>query len=128
MEQLLVPNGQICNILPFVDPLFTENARETLKRAIETFAARGEQYGDTWRDCQHLTLRAVFTELLGQELPFEICDCIAAAVLCDVKYQRLQGGWHEDHLIDGINYQAYLVEAMRRLRTNESCEPMDCPE
>ncbi len=96
-------------------PLFAENAGATLERAIEVFTTRGNQYGDTWRDCQWLTLRAVAAELAERKIS-GVYDCIAAAVLCDLKYQRLQGGWNEDHLVDGINYQAYLVEAMRKVR------------
>lgn len=92
--------------------LFEENALATLDRVKSTFTERGQQYGDTWRDCQWLALRAVAFQL-GVAIPPECLRPLAAAVLVDVKYQRLQGGFKDDHLVDGIAYAANLAEEMR---------------
>jgi hypothetical protein len=96
-------------------PLFEENASVTLSRAQRIFRERGDQYGDTWRHCQHLTLRAVYKEITGDELPLAWCAALACAAFCDVKYQRNEGGYREDTLDDQINYLAFLAEEMRKL-------------
>lgn len=96
-------------------PLFEQRVTETLKRATDTFRTRGDQYGDTWRDCQWLKLRAVLFTTLGLKISPAQCRAIALASLGDVKYQRMQGGYAEDHLIDGINYDAALASEMREV-------------
>lgn len=95
-------------------PLFEENADATLERVRATYAERGTQYGDTWRNSQHLILRAAYQELTGAELPLKYCDAIASAVLCDIKYQRNEGGYKDDTLVDAIAYTAYHAESMRK--------------
>ena len=105
--------------MPPTVPLFEQNAGATLSGCIRTFRQRGEEYGDTWAHSQHLTLRAVFKELTGDELPLRICRALAAAVLVDVKYQRMEGRFKGDSLVDGINYAAFLVEEMRKLKEED---------
>lgn len=100
-------------------PLFEENVNATLGRCQNVFRDRGNQYGDTWRNSQHLTLRAAYKEITGDELPLAWCRALAAAVLVDVKQQRLEGGYRDDSLVDGINYQAFLAEEMRKLSGDE---------
>lgn len=100
-------------------PLFAARADATLDRVRDTYAGRGLQYGDTWRDCQWLMLRAVVRRAGMGNLCAAECRRIAAAVLCDVKYQRMMGGFNDDHLIDGIAYQALLAEEMKE-GTDES--------
>lgn len=95
-------------------PLFAARANATLNRARDTYSVRGAQYGDTWRDCQWLTLRAVSGRLFVGRLTDSECRRLAAAVLVDVKHQRMQGGYKDDNLIDGINYAALLAEEMRQ--------------
>jgi len=92
--------------------LFKENAVATLAQVHETFCQRGGEYGDTWRNCQWLAVKAV-ARRLGITLTTEQARKIAAAVLVDVKYQRLEGGYKEDSLIDGIAYEANLVAEMK---------------
>jgi hypothetical protein len=96
-------------------PLFEENASATLARVQRIFRERGEEYGDTWRHSQYLILRAVYKEIFGEALESRFCAALAAAVLCDVKYQRNEGGYNQDSLDDGINYMAFLAEEMRKI-------------
>ncbi len=95
-------------------PLFTERASVSLDRARAIYETRGDQYSDDWRDRRMVTLQAV-----SKELGIVICPlhekAIAAAVMCDIKYWRGLGGYKDDHLIDGINYQAYLAQEMRAI-------------
>lgn len=98
--------------------LFESNAEATIKRVQATFRERGGEYGDTWEDCQWLALRAVAKER-GVTIPGDSLRAIAAAVLVDVKYQRLQGGWKDDSVIDGIAYQANLAEEMQPVKQPE---------
>lgn len=98
-------------------PLFEQRCKATFDAACATFRERGDQYGDTWRDCQWLALRAVIFQMFGLGLKPTTgqCRALAAAALVDVKHQRFQGGWNPDHAIDGINYQALLAEEMRQI-------------
>ncbi len=106
-------------------PLFDQRVTATLARCTDTFRSRGDQYGDTWRDCQHLALRAILFTMWGIKLSDTQCRALASAVLVDVKYQRLEGGYTEDHLIDGINYQAFLADEMREVYAAASPPPLD---
>lgn len=56
--------------------------------------------------------------LTGKLLPIEQYRAISSAALVDVKYQRLEGGWNPDHLVDGINYMAFLHDEMREIIAN----------
>ncbi len=94
-------------------PLFESNACASIKRVIDTFTQRGAEYGDTWRNSQHLMLRAVFKRF-GVVVPDSILNAIACAVLVDVKVQRTEGGYKDDSLIDLIAYAAFLAEEMRQ--------------
>lgn len=100
-------NGHECGI-----PLFEKRVTATLASCTDTFRSRGDQYGDTWAHCQHLALRAVLFQMFGLKPTPTQCRAMAAASLVDVKYQRLEGGYGPDHLIDGINYQAFLHDEM----------------
>jgi hypothetical protein len=90
------------------EPLFTSHADATLTRVADTYKQRGEQYGDTWRHNRHLALEAVLRTGNANN------TSIAAAVLLDVKYSRLLGGYKDDTLVDLIAYAALLAEEMRR--------------
>jgi len=89
-------------------PLFDTNAGKTIAKVTETFNQRGNEYGDTWRDCQWLNMKAV-ADLAGVTLDTATCRLFAAAALSDVKYQRMQGGWKDDTIIDRIAYDANLA-------------------
>lgn len=40
---------------------------------------------------------------------------IALAALVDVKYQRGEGGYKDDNIVDGVAYQLVLAEEIRQL-------------
>ena len=95
-------------------PVFETFADATLNRVRATYAQRGTEYGDTWKNSQFLMLKAVAKQL-GVEIPDTCLRAISAAVLCDVKYQRMEGGFKDDSLVDGIAYTALLAEEMKRI-------------
>jgi hypothetical protein len=95
------------------EPLFESNANASIARVTATFGQRGTEYGDTWRNAQWLAMRAVARKLAVQ-IPDEALRPLAAAALYDVKYQRLEGGYKDDSVIDGIAYGANLAEEMRK--------------
>jgi hypothetical protein len=89
-------------------PLFAHHADATLERVQATYQERGDQYGDTLKDCQWLKLRAVGRRF-GIEIPPDLALALGVAAWCDVKYQRNQGGYKDDSIIDGIAYDAVLA-------------------
>ena len=93
-------------------PLFEELALATMDRAKYTFAGRGVEYGDTWREARFLIMQAVARQLDCVIKP-EHFRALATAAFCDMKYWRFLGGYKDDSLVDGINYQAFLAEEMR---------------
>ncbi len=96
-------------------PLFESHALATFDRAKATFVGRGNEYGDTWRDCQFLKMKAVASALRCEIKP-EHFRALATAAFCDMKYWRfLSGEFKDDNLIDGMNYDAFLAEEMRAL-------------
>jgi hypothetical protein len=95
------------------EPLFESNARATIARVDATFCQRGAEYGDTWRNSQHLMLRAV-ARRFNITIPESALNAIACAVLVDVKVQRTEGGYKDDTLVDLIAYAAFLAEEMRQ--------------
>jgi hypothetical protein len=107
------------------EPLFESNANASIARVTATFGQRGAEYGDTWRNAQWLTMKAV-AKKLGVSIPDDALRPIAAAVLCDVKYQRLEGGYKDDSVIDGIAYNANLAEEMLK-REPKLCEHFYAP-
>jgi len=95
-------------------PLFETHTLATLSRAQRIFVGRGDEYGDTWRDCAFLKMEAV-ARALRCEIKPEHFRALAVAAFADMKYWRFLGGFKDDHLIDGINYDAFLAEEMRQL-------------
>jgi len=91
-----------------IAPLFDSNASKTLAKVSATFNQRGNEYGDTWRDCQWLNMKAA-AGLAGLTLDTATARLLAAAALSDVKYQRMQGGWKDDTIVDRIAYDANLA-------------------
>jgi hypothetical protein len=96
-------------------PLFDTNAAATLDRVKSIFTQRGTEYSDTWRTCQFLAMKAVAAEL-GAVIPEDAFRAIACAAFCDMKYQRLSGGYKEDSVDDGIAYNAMLVQEIRNTK------------
>lgn len=94
-----------------MNPLFDSNATKTLSKVSATFNQRGGEYGDTWRDAQWLNMKAA-AAVAGIQLDIPTARLLAAAALCDVKYQRMQGGWKDDTIIDRIAYDANLAAEM----------------
>ena len=105
-------------------PLFESHSLSTFGRAKATFVGRGDEYGDTWRLCQFIKMKAVAREL-KLNIPDSCFRALATAAFADMKYWRLLGSYKEDSLIDGINYDAFLAEEMRQLLWPQSpAEPV----
>lgn len=104
-------------------PKFEENANATLERVRGTYAGRGVEYGDTWRECNYLKMRAV-ARALGLQIPTEAFRVLATAAFCDMKYWRMLGDFKDDSLVDGIAYDAFLAEEMRRLMAARASSPV----
>lgn len=94
-------------------PIFETFADATLNRVRGTYATRGTEYGDTWRNAQWLALKAT-RDRLGLSIPDSALRAVASAVLYDVKYQRLEGGFKDDSVVDGIAYAALWAEEMQQ--------------
>lgn len=94
-------------------PIFETFANATIDRVKGTYEQRGTEYGDTWAHCQWLALKATCRKL-GLEIPESKLRAVAAAVLFDVKYQRLEGGYKDDSVVDGMAYGGLWAEEMRR--------------
>jgi hypothetical protein len=97
-----------------VTPLFESHALATIERAKQTFVGRGTEYGDTWRECRFLKMRAV-ARALGCKIDDEHFRALATAAFCDMKYWRNLGGYKDDSLLDEMNYDGFLAEEMRLL-------------
>lgn len=95
-------------------PLFNAQTLTTIERARAIFEGRGTEYGDTWRDCNFIQMKAV-AAALGCNIDPEHFRALATAAFVDMKYWRSLGGYKDDSLIDGINYSAFLAEEMRKL-------------
>ena len=96
-------------------PLFEQLVEQGHARALAVCTQRGAQYGDSWRACPWLVLRAVLRCLgYAEGLSPNQLRIIALAALCDVKYARLAGGWKADTAVDLGNYLAALEAAMRQ--------------
>jgi hypothetical protein len=107
-------------------PLFEEYTLATMERAKSTFCGRGVEYGDTWAECRFLKMAAVAKEL-GLNIPTEHFRALATAAFCDMKYWRNLGGYKDDSIIDGMNYDGFLAEEMRRAKvaatSKQTCMP-----
>lgn len=97
---------------PTTDQLFQSLADKTLDRVRDTYNKRGKEYGDSLRHCQWLTMMAVAKEY-GVEIPEKARRALALAVMVDIKYQRNEGGFKDDSVIDGIAFASALAEEMR---------------
>ena len=97
-------------------PKFETNADATLDRVRATYSQRGGEYADTWGTCRFHVMTSVAKEL-GSIIEPQHFRALASAALCDMKNERMTGGWKEDNMIDGIAYDAFLVEEMRLLKT-----------
>lgn len=95
-------------------PTFETFAQATIDRATATFGQRGKEYGDSWAN-PHTNMLDAVANKLGVVIPQHAKRAVLLAVLVDVKYNRLCGGYKDDTVLDGINYNAALAEEMRRL-------------
>lgn len=95
-------------------PIFEEHAMKSYARAQEIFTARGSGYGDTWRECNFLKMKAV-ADALSIPIPDNALRALATAAFLDMKYWRNLGGYNDDSLIDEMNYDAFLAEEMKQL-------------
>lgn len=104
-------------------PKFETNALATLHRVESTFGQRGTEYGDTMKNCQWLTMKTI-ARRYGIHIPPELFRALAVAGLCDVKYQRQEGGYKDDNLVDAIAYQSFLAQDILDLdRTFNLAQP-----
>ncbi len=92
-------------------PKFETNAIATLQRVQSTFGLRGTEYGDTMAHCQWLTMKTI-ARRYGVDIPPDLFRALAVGGLCDVKYQRQEGGYKDDNLVDAIAYQSFLAQEM----------------
>src|SRR5690606_2318918 len=104
--------------MPRQTPIFEEFTAASAQRRTAIYKQRGDEYGDTWRNCQFLIAKAV-AKKLGFNIPHDHLRAIVTAGFCDMKYQRFEGGFKYDHLEDGPNYQDFLNEAMRRIEADK---------
>ncbi len=95
------------------EPLFESNANASIARVTATFGQRGTEYGDTWRNAQWLALKAVAAKY-HVKIPPHVVRALAAAVMFDVKYARLEGGYKDDTMVDGCAYGLNLAEEVNR--------------
>jgi hypothetical protein len=96
-------------------PLFQQRAEASIAKCKELYTRRGDQYGDTWRDCNWLKLRAILFTMFGMKPSITQCRAMGLAAFADMKYWRHLGGYAEDHQLDGINYDAALASEMREI-------------
>lgn len=97
------------------DSLFQQRAEATIAKCRETYTQRSDQYGDTWKDCNWLKLRAILFTMFGLKPTIAQCRALGLASFADMKYWRHLGGYCEDHQLDGINYDAALATEMREI-------------
>ena len=102
-----------------IQPLFEQRANATLSKVTATFGQRGTEYGDTWRNCRFVVMKAIAREL-RLNIPDDAYRALATAAFVDMKYQRNEGGYKEDSLIDGIAYGAFLADEMRELKEGKA--------
>jgi hypothetical protein len=95
-------------------PIFETFADRTLGRVRGTYAQRGTEYGDSWRNCQWLAMKAT-CRALGLSIPEDSLRALAVASLYDVKYQRLEGGYKDDSVIDAMAYGGLWAEEMKQI-------------
>jgi hypothetical protein len=103
-------------------PIFETYADLSFGRVRATYAQRGTEYGDSWRNCQWLAMKATCRKL-GIDVPERLLRALAVAALYDVKYQRLEGGYKDDSVIDAMAYGGLWAEEMRRLEKPEIRTP-----
>lgn len=102
--------------------LFGQSADIGLNDIRATYAQRGAQYGDSWRECQWLTLRAVLKKMCETKgaIANRWLVALGLAALIDQKYQRRMGGFNIDHLIDGAAYEAALIGIIKGTECDEN--------
>jgi hypothetical protein len=103
--------------------LFTKLVTKRLGRAIDIAGERGDDYGDTLTNCQWLAMNSI-AKKLGLDISRRDLRRLAMAALVDIKYQRFEGGYKEDHIDDGINYQACLAELENQAEDEDKEEPI----
>lgn len=95
-------------------PLFEQNANATIARVTSIFGTRGQEYGDTWGEARFVVMQAV-ARTLGCEIAPEHYRALATAAFVDMKYWRSLGSYKDDSMVDGVAYQSFLAEEMRKL-------------
>lgn len=114
-RRITPPANGVTTLKDSGQPLFEQRANATIERVRQTFGQRGSEYGDTWRNCRFVVMKAIARDL-KLSIPDDCYRALATAAFIDMKYQRSEGGYKEDSLIDGIAYQAFLADEMRELK------------
>ncbi len=101
-------------------PTFEGLVEETITRATGTCNQRGAEYGDSWKNPSFSMFEAVWKKVTGSPLTLTLDQkkAVALAVLVDIKYNRMVGGYKEDSIDDGINYAAALASQVRKAVPN----------
>lgn len=115
------PISEHANQVPVADTpkpagRFESNMRASWAEVDATVLQRAGEYSDTWSDCQWLKVKAI-AKRFGLELSTEMARALAAGALCDVKYQRNQGGYKRDSFLDGVAYDLNAMEEVAVLDT-----------
>ena len=100
------------------DGLFVRNTKKTVKEVLAVITERAKQYGDSWSEVEYLTFKAIIKKITNnQVIPSnDECRAMAAAIMCDIKYHRLKGGYKKDTIIDLISYESFLASQMETLK------------
>lgn len=93
---------------------FEENALKSLARVEAIFCERGTQYADTMLHCQFLFMQAV-RDRFELDIPDEFLRALYVAGAVDVKYARMEGGYKDDNVMDGVAYQLFLAQEVKDL-------------
>lgn len=107
--------GRLFRMHPY---LFQSHALTSLERCREIFTERGNEYSDSWRYCRFSTMKSLIRKF-GLNIPEDYLRMLALAAMVDQKYSRQEGGYKDDSMLDGINYQLALAEEVRDLETHQ---------
>lgn len=94
---------------------FERLASATFAEAAAIFSQRGEQYQDSWLQPVTIFSDTIPVKWLGDPSP-EARRVVQLAALVDVKLARLATtGYHDDSILDALNYLAAFRTAYREM-------------
>jgi hypothetical protein len=104
---------------------FDRAMQAVLGEALDIATQRGGEYQDSWSlENQHTPhMDMVIKHLVDIDFMFlehkYAKRLLMLAAICDIKLSRLGGGFKDDTIVDGINYQAALLHAMRSIEEDK---------